>query len=60
MIVPMKRLTLIALKKDEERIMHALQRLAAIELISSAEARPTDGTLEKLEENVCGGQSSLQ
>jgi len=59
MIVPMKRLTLIALKKDEERIMHALQRLAAIELISSAEARPTDGTLEKLEENVQHLHSSI-
>ncbi len=34
MIVPMKRLTLVALKSEEEQIIHALQAIAAVEIIS--------------------------
>ncbi len=37
MIVPMKRLTLVALKADEEAILQALQRAGAVEVISRAD-----------------------
>ena len=33
MIVPMKRMTLIALREDEEKVIYALQRLGACEII---------------------------
>lgn len=47
MIVPMKRLTLIALKKDEEGILEELQELGAVQVISSVNARGSE-ELEKL------------
>ena len=37
MIVPMKRLTLVALKADEEAILQALQRNGTVEVISQAD-----------------------
>ena len=37
MIVPMKRLTLVALKADEEAILCALQRAGTVEVISRAD-----------------------
>ena len=37
MIVPMKRLTLVALKADEEAILQALQRTGTVEMISQAD-----------------------
>ncbi len=38
MIIPMKHMTLVALKQDEERILEALQALNAVQLIDGAEA----------------------
>ncbi|MBR0081382.1 MAG: V-type ATP synthase subunit I [Clostridia bacterium] len=37
MIVPMKRLSLIALKADEERLLEALQRIGTVEIIDISE-----------------------
>ena len=37
MIVPMKRLTLVALKADEEAILQALQRTGTVEVLSQAD-----------------------
>ena len=38
MLVPMKRLTLIALRADKDNIMSALQEIAAVHVISSDSA----------------------
>ncbi len=51
MIVPMKRLTLVALREDEENILEALQKLSAVQIISTGEARGS-GRLEALRREV--------
>lgn len=51
MIVPMKRLTLVAHKSDESDILKALQRLGAVEVIPGEEASATS-VLDVAEERV--------
>lgn len=51
MIVPMKRLTLVALKSDEEQILQSLQGLSAVQVISTGNARGS-GELETLRREV--------
>ena len=51
MIVPMKRLTLVAHKSDESDILKALQRLDAVEVIPGEEASATS-VLDVAEERV--------
>ncbi len=49
MIVPMKRLTLVALKEDEERIMQALQSVSAVQIIETEDASLDEPTLSEAE-----------
>ncbi|OQB23641.1 MAG: V-type ATP synthase subunit I [Firmicutes bacterium ADurb.Bin182] len=51
MIVPMKRLTLIALKSDEEKLMHALQALSAVHIIAN-EPSQESAHIQELENDV--------
>lgn len=48
----MKRMTLVALQEDEERIMQALQTLAAIQVIETDEAQPGGPSLADAEGTV--------
>lgn len=48
MIVPMKRLTLVALRENEEAIIKELQKLSAVEVISTGEAGESPA-LQKLD-----------
>ena len=52
MIVPMKRLTLIALKGDEEAILHSLQRAGVVEVISRGDAPGEASADERLDQQV--------
>ena len=52
MIVPMKRLTLIALKVEEERIMQALQSISAVQIISTKDGITDADALQQAEANV--------
>ncbi len=52
MIVPMKRLTLVALKEDEGRILTALQAINAVQVIAGEEAPQDDPQLVCAENNV--------
>lgn len=58
MIVPMKRLTLVAHKADEADILKALQRLNAVEVIPEEEIAGTS-TLDAAEERVQRLSSAL-
>lgn len=49
MIVPMKRLTLVALKSEEERIIQALQVLSVVQIIETEQARPSEPSLAEAE-----------
>ena len=50
MIVPMKRLTLAAMKSDSKRLMKALQGIAAVHISHSECANPDDGEFRRLGE----------
>ena len=53
MIIPMKRLTLVAHKADEAEILKALQRLSAVEVIPEEEAAQTAApALDEAEQRV--------
>jgi len=52
MIVNMKRLTLVAHKKDEQAILHVIQPLEAIEVLPSADAAVESAQLSIAEERV--------
>ena len=52
MIVPMKRLTLIGLSADQERILGALQSLSAVQILSKGEGSFDESTLTRLESQV--------
>ncbi len=52
MIVPMKRLTLVGLKADQEQILSALQSISAVQLISAEETAASEGELSRLEARV--------
>lgn len=52
MIVPMKRLTLVGLKADQEQILSALQSISAVQLISAEETAASEGALSRLEARV--------
>ena len=52
MIVPMKRLTLVGLKADQEQILSALQSISAVQLISAEETAASEEALSKLEARV--------
>ena len=49
MIVPMKHLTLIAMKQDEEKLMYALQKLGAVQLINEGDAEADSAALDRAE-----------
>ncbi|MDL2235814.1 V-type ATP synthase subunit I [Christensenellaceae bacterium OttesenSCG-928-L17] len=48
----MKRLTLVALKGDEERLMQALQAISAVQIIHTGESIADDDALQRAEANV--------
>lgn len=50
MIVPMKRLTLAAMKSDSKRLLKALQGIAAVHISHSECANPDDGEFRRLGE----------
>ena len=52
MIIQMKRITLIAHKSDEERILKALQSTRAVQVIDSADGAPDEAALSRAEEKV--------
>lgn len=52
MLIPMKRLTLVALKQDEDSIMQALQALSAVQLIETEDAAQDEPTLAEAENDV--------
>ena len=52
MIVPMKRLTLVGLKADQEQILSAIQSISAVQLISAEETAASEGELSRLEARV--------
>lgn len=52
MIVPMKRLTLIAMQSDKAAILEALQAAGAVQIISAAEPTGEEADLAKLENRV--------
>lgn len=52
MIVPMKRLTLVGLKADQEQILSALQSISAVQLISAEETAASEGEVSRLEARV--------
>ncbi len=52
MIVPMKRLTLVALKDDEARIMKALQAICAVQVIQKEEPVADEAGLAQAEGSV--------
>lgn len=52
MIVPMKRLTLVALQSEEARILQALQAISAVQIIETDEATFDDAALAKAENRV--------
>ena len=62
MIIPMKRLTLVAHKADEAEILKALQRLSAVEVIPEipddveVEIRPEDIEMQVYRASGAGGQ----
>lgn len=60
MIVPMKRLTLVALKADEESILQALQRAGAVEVISRADVSEEKAGDEQLLMRVQRLESAAQ
>lgn len=51
MIVPMKKLTLVGLKEDREKLLQALQAISAVQITSSEEAADS-GQLAMLESRV--------
>ncbi len=59
MIVPMKRLTLVAHKADEVAILEALQAIGAVEVIAGEEAQKEDDSLQKAESTVQKLSSAL-
>lgn len=60
MIVPMKRLTLVALKEDEEQIMQALQSIAAVQVISQENSERSElPSFVQAEEKVQSLNSAL-
>ncbi|MEG1547500.1 MAG: V-type ATP synthase subunit I [Clostridia bacterium] len=48
----MKRLTLIAMKQDEEKLMHALQDIEAVQIIASGEECADSAALDAAESRV--------
>ncbi|MBE5785737.1 MAG: V-type ATP synthase subunit I [Clostridiales bacterium] len=60
MIVPMKRLTLIALKADEAAIMKALQRAGAVEVISRGEEADDAALRERLDQDAQRMQTAAE
>lgn len=53
MIVPMKRITLIAMQEDKAAIMKALQEAGAVQILSATEAQPAESAeLARLENRV--------
>ena len=60
MIVPMKRLTLVALKADEEAILRALQRAGTVEVISRADVTDEKAVDEHLLAEVQRLESAAQ
>lgn len=60
MIVPMKRLTLVALKADEEAILQALQRTGTVEVISQADVSDEKTGDEQLLSQVQRFESAAQ
>lgn len=60
MIVPMKRLTLVALKADEEAILQALQRTGTVEVISQADVSDDKTGDEQLLSQVQRFESAAQ
>ena len=52
MIVPMKRVTLVAHKADEEALLSALQATNAVQLIEGGAEQPESVILEKAESRV--------
>ena len=59
MIVPMKRLTLIGLKSDEEALFKALQALGAVQILPSSQGRESE-LLPQLESRVQRLKSAQQ
>lgn len=60
MIVPMKRLMLVALKADEEAILQALQRTGTVEVISQADVSDEKTGDEQLFSQVQRFESAAQ
>lgn len=60
MIVPMKRLTLVALKGDEAAIMKALQRAGAVEVICRGEGAVDSAVSERLDQEAARMQSAAE
>ncbi len=60
MIVPMRRLTLVAMKDDEESILKALQSIAAVEIISSGDMSEGGIALDKCEDELCRLNNALK
>lgn len=52
MIVPMKKLTLVGLVEDKEKLLHALQAISAVQITSSEEGASESGLLAMLESRV--------
>ncbi|MBQ9189730.1 MAG: hypothetical protein IJ138_10425, partial [Clostridia bacterium] len=52
MIVSMKRLTLVALQSEEERLLEALQKVGSVEVIGVTEGDAPSAKLEKAEDRM--------
>lgn len=52
MIVPMKRLTLVALRSDEERLLEALQKVGSVEVLRVSETDAADARLDAAQERI--------
>ena len=60
MIVPMKRLTLMALKRDEADIMGRLQDAEVVQVVSSESASAPNSELESVNRDVSTLAEALQ
>ena len=52
MIVSMKRLTLVALQSEEERLLEALQKVGSVEVIDVTEGDAPSAKLDKAEDRM--------
>ncbi len=60
MIVSMKRLTLIALRSDEERLLEALQKAGSVEILNISDAEEQNERLDAVSDRLSRLNSSIE